>query len=735
MNKILKIAGAELKVLFYSPIAWLVLIIFTVHNGINFFELISSLRKQLLLGDNMSMITAEVYSGIFGLFTKSLAHLYLYFPLLTMGLMSRETSSGSIKLLLSSPVKTREIILGKYLAMVIYSFLLLCLLLLYVLAGNIAIKDMDYTLVISGLIGLFLLMCTFSAIGLFLSTLTSYQVVAAIGTLLVLAGLQYIGRVWKDIDILRDITSFLSIQSKSNIMIAGMLTSRDVFYYLLIIILFLCFSLFRLQSVLERKSFFYVAGKYITIVIVILLLGYASARPEFIYYKDMTATKARTISVNSQKIAKQIEGDLTITTYVNLLNNHFSYGMPEERNADLESVEGFRRFIPGLKMLYVYYYDYSTDPGISRNFINGPGSDLSKGAKRMADSMKLNIGNFLTPSEIKKRIDLSGEDNRLIRQLTYKGKHTFLRFYNDMINIPTEQEMVNALQRLLATPPLITFIKANVERSPYKLGDKGYTTFFSRKDYRTALINCGFDLMEVDLKKSIIPEKTTVLVLADPTNPLSYTEIEKIEQYIHRGGNIIIAGEPGKQDLINPLLQSLGVALKPEMVIDTANASPEVIAAAFAPGSSAIDTILPKLAAFNAVVSMPGVAGLSIDPRKGFEANTIMNNARDKTPLMVAVRRKLGNTEQRILVSGDADFISNAGLMRRSNGTPFLGRSIFSWFTNRQFPVDIDRPEAQDNQIRISRKGLMLLKLAIGWLVPALLTAAGAFMLINRKRK
>ncbi|RQO74477.1 ABC transporter permease [Pedobacter sp. KBW06] len=735
MTKIVKIAGAELKVLFYSPIAWLVLVIFTVHNGINFFELLGSLRKQLLLGDNISMITAEVFSGIFGLFTKAQDHLYLYFPLLTMGLMSRETSSGSIKLLLSSPVKIREIIIGKYLAMVIYSLLLISLLLCYVLAGFIAIKDIDYTLIISGLMGLFLLMCTFSAIGLFLSTLTSYQVVAAIGTLVALGGLQYIGRVWQGTDILRDITSFLSISSKSSIMIGGMLTSRDILYYLLIITLFLCFSLFRLQSFLERKHPYYVAGKYIVIILTVLLLGYTAARPAFIYYKDMTTNKVRTISLNSQRIAKQIKGELNIVTYVNLLSSQFQYGMPESRNQDLESVEGFRRFIPGLKMSYVYYYDYSSAPGISRNFIKGPGVDLSKGAKRMADSMQLDIKKFLMPSEIKKQIDLSGEDNRLIRRLSYNGKYTFLRFYSDMIIIPTEQEMANALQRLLIPPPLITFIKSNSERSPYKLGDKGYATFFSRKDYRSALINCGFDLAEVDLKKSTIPEKTTILVLIDPEAPLLHTEQKKIEEYISRGGHMIIAGEPGRQDLINPVLQSVGIAMKAVKVIDTTNASPEIISAKFAPGSYAIDTILPKLAAFNASVAMPGVAELNVKSIRGVITDTIMNNPADQMPLMVAVRRKLGHKEQRILVSGDADFISNAGLMRRSNGTPFLGRQLFSWLTMGEFPVDIDRPEAKDTQIKVSRKTLTILKLSIVWILPALLIAYGTYMLTNRKRK
>ncbi len=104
---------------------------------------------------------------------------YLYVPLLTMGLVSREFQSGSIKLLLSSPVKIKEIVLGKYIAMMTYGIIFIAILCLYILAGYYSIKSLDLGLLASGLIGIYLLFCAYAAIGLFMSCLTSYQVVAA----------------------------------------------------------------------------------------------------------------------------------------------------------------------------------------------------------------------------------------------------------------------------------------------------------------------------------------------------------------------------------------------------------------------------------------------------------------------------------------------------------------------------------------------------------------------------
>lgn len=129
------------------------------------------------------------------LFPGVLSYLYLYFPLLTMGLMSREFSSGSIKLLYSSPITSTQIVLGKYLSMMLYGLIMLAIVTVYVVFYMFVLKDFDYPVAITGLIGIYLIMCLYSAVGLFVSCLTSYQVVAAIGTFAALTILQVIGGV------------------------------------------------------------------------------------------------------------------------------------------------------------------------------------------------------------------------------------------------------------------------------------------------------------------------------------------------------------------------------------------------------------------------------------------------------------------------------------------------------------------------------------------------------------
>ena len=93
--------------------------------------------------------------------------------------MSREYSSGSINLLFSSPISSLQIILGKYLSMLIYGLIMMGSVLVLVVVAFFSIKDFDLSLVLSGWLGLYLLMATYAAIGLFMSTLTSYQIIAA----------------------------------------------------------------------------------------------------------------------------------------------------------------------------------------------------------------------------------------------------------------------------------------------------------------------------------------------------------------------------------------------------------------------------------------------------------------------------------------------------------------------------------------------------------------------------
>src|SRR4051812_31375732 len=152
-------------------------------------------------------------------------NLYLFVPLLTMSLISRETSSGTIKLLYSSPISVRQIVFGKYLSMMILNLVFVGIAGIFMVSGIFQIKDAEIGMLLTAMLGLYLLLCTYSAIGLFMSSLTNYQVVAAVCTFATIGVLSYIEGWWQGVEFVRDITYFLSINGRTQNLMEGLVTT------------------------------------------------------------------------------------------------------------------------------------------------------------------------------------------------------------------------------------------------------------------------------------------------------------------------------------------------------------------------------------------------------------------------------------------------------------------------------------------------------------------------------
>ena len=156
MRVIYKIAKSELGTLFYSPIAWLILVIFVFQVFGSFVNILEYSVNAKTLDQVQGYQSYMLFViGGFAPYTTIQTTLYLYIPLLTMGLMSREYSSGSIKLLFSSPISSFQIIFGKYLSMLIYGFIMMGSVLILVIVAYFSIKDFDLSLVLSGWLGLY----------------------------------------------------------------------------------------------------------------------------------------------------------------------------------------------------------------------------------------------------------------------------------------------------------------------------------------------------------------------------------------------------------------------------------------------------------------------------------------------------------------------------------------------------------------------------------------------------
>ncbi|WP_455200186.1 ABC transporter permease [Kaarinaea lacus] len=243
---ILTIASKELKTLFLSPMAWAILAV--VQAIIAYFFLIYldyfvQIQPQLATLPNAPGITSIVVAPLFS--TVAIV-LLLVVPLISMRLISEERRSKTLSLLLSAPVSVTEIILGKFLG--ILGFLILILLMICLMPFSLMFAGtIDAGLMISGLLGMFLLLCSFSAVGLYLSTLTRQPTVAAVstfGVLLLLWIIDIAGKTGGQDSVL----SYFSMLNHNQALLRGIFNSADIVYYLLFITVFLVLSVRRLNA-------------------------------------------------------------------------------------------------------------------------------------------------------------------------------------------------------------------------------------------------------------------------------------------------------------------------------------------------------------------------------------------------------------------------------------------------------------------------------------------------------
>ena len=224
-RKVLAIARKETMTYFVSPIAYVVAAVFVSLTGYFFVDSMSS--------SPFPEATVEPYVG------RAVFILALVGPLLTMRLLAEEQKLGTVELLLTSPVRDWEVVLGKFLASLVVFVSALALTLVYV--GLLFwFGNPDPGPIFTAYVGLVLFGGGALAIGLFTSALTSNQIVAAVlsyGLLALLTVIHFaadsVGGVGGSV--LREISMVLQFEDFTR----GVLNLRGVVYYASIIVVFL----------------------------------------------------------------------------------------------------------------------------------------------------------------------------------------------------------------------------------------------------------------------------------------------------------------------------------------------------------------------------------------------------------------------------------------------------------------------------------------------------------------
>jgi ABC-type uncharacterized transport system involved in gliding motility auxiliary subunit len=424
----------------------------------------------------------------------------------------------------------------------------------------------------------------------------------------------------------------------------------------------------------------------------------------YVYQADWTSGGRNTVSEDTRKLLAELTGPVTITAYAS------EDAILREQIRDL--VGSYQRF----------------KPDITLEFIN-------------PDTVPERVRN--------EHITVDGE---LV--VGYRGR-------SEHVQSRSEQQLTNALLRVSRQEQRwIVFVTGHGERDPHGEANADLGAFGKELERN------GFKVQTVNLAENAIPDNTSLLVIAGPRVNLLPGEVTRLRDYVSGGGNLLWLGEPGKMDGLEPLAEQIGIAFLPGVVVDATTQAFGINDPSFA-----IVTAYPNHAVtqdFKSITVFPEAAALEIrdDPHwqatpilstlprswtelgelKGeiqFDKNTderagpldigVALTATESTSNSSADASDTPPHEQRIIVIGDGDFLSNTYLGNAGNLD--LGLNMVHWLSHDDAFIDIRVKAAPDTTLELGRIAQAVIGLGFLIGLPLLLLSSGLVIWLRRRRR
>lgn len=330
---------------------------------------------------------------------------------------------------------------------------------------------------------------------------------------------------------------------------------------------------------------------------------------------------------------------------------------------------------------------------------------------------------------------------------------------NEHLKVLSESEFSSALLRLARSREhIVAFLEGEGERQASGKANDDLGRF-------TALLgDQGIRAVPLALASTgVVPENTDLLVIANPRFKLAPDLVAAIVDYLDRGGDLLWLTEPSENAGLDALAQKLSVRVLGGTVVDGNGQTfgigdPSFVAISRYPDQPithgfALTTLFPQPAALARVVDAQwNVASIlrSSDkswtetgpiPKAGESAGKIRYDAdSDEIPgpldLGFALTRlspRPGRREQRAVVIGDGDFLSNSFL--GNGGNRELGERVFDWLLGDDALITVPDRTAPDRELNLSQTALNALSFVFLIGIPVLLVVAGCSIRWRRRRR
>lgn len=490
MKKTRVIFVKELRSYFDSPIAYVFIVIYLLLSGTYF----------------IGNLFLENVASMRSLFETAPILLLFFAPAITMRLLSEEKRTGTIEILGTKPVKTGEIIVGKFLAAWVLAFCALVPTLFY-LATVSLLGTVDLGPAIGGYCGLLLLAGTFVAIGMVGSAVSDSQIVAFIISFVISMVLFVIDKILIYIPVsIVDIVDYLGINSHFASIARGVLDSRDIVYSVSVMTFALLFATILgdvepIRTIWRMRAFGWKQHipRLILITIILVFLNLLSMR---IFVRiDLTSKKVYTLTPTTKNLITSLDDNF-------LVRGYFSSNLPPPYNNHREVVQE----------LLDEYRAYSGGK-FHYHFIN-PTGDPDIEEEALADGM--------TPVQVKviRNDKYQTEKAYVGLAFTYGDRTERLPAVQSVDNL--EFAITSSMKKLLsAHSKKIGFIQGHGEAALERMRD---LTRALEKNYQVAPANLA--------NGRLYPRDLSALIIVGPRDRFTDAEKYNLDQYLMGGGKI-----------------------------------------------------------------------------------------------------------------------------------------------------------------------------------------------------
>lgn len=451
-------------------------------------------------------------------------------PILSMRTLAEERKSKVDQMLLTAPVSVGKIVLAKYLAMVaVFSVAILLISITPIVLNIFGTVPMgeSYT----AIFGFWLMGCLFLAIGLFLSSITESQVIAAVLSFVVLFVCymmsSIIGLITEEENVLTQIISCFDIYTPFTNFLNGCLDLSGVFYY----VSASAFMVFlAAQSIQKRRwsiskntistGVFSTTTIGITLAVVVVGNLVVNSLPVTLTQIDCTYNKMYELTENTEEFLANLEEDIEI------------YVLNSDKSKDTQIDETLQRYKALSKHISVEYVDPSVNPYFYQSYTDTSPSQNSV---------------IVVGSQRSKVIDYYD-----LYEIEYSMNYYTYSYTTNVTGYDAEGQITSAIEYVTMDAEELAVI--------YELTGHGETSLSSA--FTEVLEKANIRLESLNLfNEEAVPEDAQAIIIHAPTTDFNTEDAQKVIDYLNSGGNAIVTCNYGTMGLTNfdSIIQTFGL--------------------------------------------------------------------------------------------------------------------------------------------------------------------------------